>query len=254
MEITHQNKIRPGRNDVLMLLIVLVSFGALMALPPFGQNPSYHELADSRAVLGMPNFLDVASNLAFLIVGAGGVWSCLANPPATARAEWLVLFVGVALVSAGSAYYHWDPDNETLVWDRLPMTIGFMGLFVALLSENVSRRLSALLVPALLIGASSVIYWHFYDDLRFYYWVQMIPLLSVALILFLYRPRYSHRWLLGVALGLYLLAKATESLDSQIFFATNGIVSGHTVKHLLAAAGCYSILLMLQNRRPLVGE
>jgi hypothetical protein len=130
------------------------------------------------------------------------------------------------------------------------MTIGFMGLFAALLGEYVSDRLGALLLaPALLLGLASVAYWRWSDDLRFYYWIQLVPLLTIPVAMSLYRPRYSHRWLLLAALGWYALAKVAESKDSDIFVSSGGIISGHTVKHLLSALGCLSILLMIQRQR-----
>jgi len=134
-------------------------------MQPFGQNPDYHDFADRRAFFGIPNFFDVMSNIPFLLVGMAGMSFCFGNRLVSFRPAWLTFFAGVAIVSVGSGYYHWNPTNETLVWDRLPMTIGFMGLFVAVLAEYVSARLGRfLLVPALLMGLSSVFYWHWFDD------------------------------------------------------------------------------------------
>ncbi len=232
-----------------MTIVVVGSLVAMMLQQPFGQNPSYHNFADRRAFFGIPNFLDVASNFAFLIVGIAGVRICLRNRLGNLRNAWIVLFAGVTLVSVGSACYHLYPNNQTLVWDRLPMTIGFMGLFVALLGEYISERLGVFLVPAILLGLSSVLYWHWSDDLRFYIWVQLIPLLTIPFVMILYRAGYSHQWLLLLALGWYALAKISEVADGEIFRLSQGIVSGHTIKHLLSALGCLSIFLMLQRRK-----
>jgi hypothetical protein len=238
---------------LLMAIIVLGSLLVMLMVQPFGQSAEYHNFADKRAFLGISNFLDVASNLAFLIVGVAGLQICLRNNLGNLRNAWIVLFAGVSLVSVGSAYYHLNPNNQTLVWDRLPMTIGFMGLFAALLGEYVGERLGAfLLVPAILLGLSSVLYWHWFDDLRFYIWVQLIPLLTVPVVMILYRAKYSHGWMLLAALGCYALAKITELGDRQIFALSQNLISGHTIKHLLSALGCLFILLMLQKRKPLV--
>ena len=238
---------------ILMAVIVVGSLLVMLLVQPFGQNAEYHNFADKRAFFGIPNFLDVASNLAFLIVGVAGLRICLRNNLGNLRNAWIVLFAGVSLVSVGSAYYHLNPNNQTLVWDRLPMTIGFMGLIAALLGEYISERLGTLLlVPAILLGLSSVVYWHWFDDLRFYIWVQLIPLLTIPVIMILYRARYSHGWMLLAALGCYALAKITELGDGQIFALSQGLVSGHTIKHLLSALGCLLILLMLQRRNPLI--
>ena len=240
-----------GWRHILLLLIVAGSLAFMLSMQPFGQDPGYHDFADRRAFFGIPNFLDVMSNIAFLLVGMAGTGFCLGNRPMSLRPAWLVFFAGVAFVSAGSAYYHWNPGNATLVWDRLPMTIGFMGLFVALLAEYVSVRLGRfILLPALLMGFSSVLYWHWFDDLRFYSWVQLIPLLTVPAVMALFRPRYSHQWLLLAALGCYMLAKFSETYDQDVFAFTRNLFSGHSLKHLLAALGCLSVLAMLMTRRP----
>lgn len=244
----------PTRTDrwrlAVLLTLVFGSLLALLGLDPIPQDIAYHAFADTRPFFGIPNGFDVLSNLPFLAVGFLGLRCCMRRQADAVRRAWIVLFAGVTLVSAGSAYYHWHPNNDTLVWDRLPMTIGFMGLFVALLGEYVDRRaVRYLLVPAVLVGVTSVGYWHWTDDLRPYVWVQFMPLLVVPALLILYQSGYSHQWLLLVALGWYLLAKAAEFYDPDIFRITQGLISGHTIKHLLAAAGSYSMVVMLQNRK-----
>ncbi|WP_340121654.1 ceramidase domain-containing protein [Methylobacter svalbardensis] len=244
-----------GWRHVLLSFIVIGSLASMLSMQPFGQNPDYHDFADRRAFFGIPNFFDVMSNIPFLLVGMAGMSFCFGNRLVSFRPAWLTFFAGVAIVSVGSGYYHWNPTNETLVWDRLPMTIGFMGLFVAVLAEYVSARLGRfLLVPALLMGLSSVFYWHWFDDLRFYVWIQFIPLLTVPVVMVLFRPRYSHQWLLLVALACYMLAKLSEAYDREVFMFTQSLFSGHSFKHLLSALGCFSVLVMLKTRRPVDDE
>ena len=237
---------------LLLVFIVLGSLATILSQPPFGQDLEYHDFADRRTYFNIPNFFDVISNLPFALVGIAGIKLCIRNHLGDIRVAWLTLFAGMALVSIGSAYYHWNPNNETLVWDRLPMTIGFMGLFVALLSEYVSIRLcKILLVPALLMGFSSVIYWHLFDDLRFYAWIQMIPLLTIPAVVVLFQSKYSGQWLLLGAFGCYVLAKFSEIYDREVFALTHSLLSGHSLKHLLAALGGFAILWMVRNRRTL---
>lgn len=238
--------------QLLLLFIVLGTLAIILLMPVIAQNPGYHQFSDRRELLGVPNFFDVVSNIPFLLVGVAGVIHCRKSDLMVYRPAWITFFTGVAIVSIGSGYYHWNPTSETLVWDRLPMTIAFMGLFVALLSEYVDVRLGkVLLLPALLLGLASVLYWYKFDDLRLYIWVQLIPLLTVPVVMALFRPRYSHQWMLLLALGSYFLAKVTETYDREIFNFTQQLIGGHSIKHLLAAAGCFSVLLMLKKRRAL---
>ncbi len=233
------------------LVIGLIVFGSLAVMflqAPIGQNQAYHAFADSRPLFSVPNFGDVASNLAFLIVGLAGLWLCLRKDLGSMRNAWFVMFAGIALVGIASTYYHWTPNDRTLVWDRITLTVGFMGLFVALLGEYISERFRFLLVPGVILGVFSVLYWSWFDDLRLYIWVQTVPLLIVPFVMLLFPARFSHQWLIFVGALLYGSAKLTELGDKVIFATTQGIVSGHTLKHLLAAAGCWAIFLALQKR------
>jgi hypothetical protein len=234
-------------------VIALVALGSLAVLlivwPPFGQVQEYHNFADKRPLAGIPNFGDVASNLGFLIVGLAGLWTAFKKDLGPMHAAWIVMYAGIAAVGIASSYYHWTPNDATLVPDRMTLTVGFMGMFVALLGEYISPRLRLLLIPATVIGAGSVFYWHWFQDLRFYYWVQMMPLLVVPVLLLLFRPMYTHGWLIFSGALWYGLAKLTELWDRPIFESTAGVVSGHTLKHLLAAVGCLSIVMALRLRK-----
>ncbi len=234
--------------------IVLFSVGLLIYLfmgPIITQDPLYHLFADSRVIFGIPNFFDVLSNLPFaLLGGAGAMFLIQTNKIIENKNSWLTFFVGVILVAPGSAYYHWAPDNARLVWDRLPMTIGFMGLFVALISEYIDRRLERTLPIFIILGFASVIVWHVTSDLRLYYWVQMAPLFSIPLIMIIYPSRYTGRQWLLLAFMSYILAKIVEFRDPQIFALTSHTLSGHTLKHLAASLAPLFIMKMLQNRVP----
>ncbi len=234
-----------------MLALVLGSLAIVLLQATIKQDLAYHHFIDTRNLFGVPNFYNVISNTPFFLTGIAGVLFCTRPTSADVKPEWLCFFAGITLVSIGSAYYHLDPDNQSLVWDRLPMTIGFMGLFAALLGEFVDARLAKYgLFPMILIGLGSVLVWHWFDDLRFYVWVQFVPLLLIPLILVLYRSRYTHSYLLIPILMLYVLAKVLEAFDSQIFSLLHDEISGHTIKHVFAALGSGIILWMLRVRKP----
>ncbi|MBK6722895.1 MAG: hypothetical protein IPG58_06320 [Acidobacteria bacterium] len=237
---------------IVIGLIIFGSLAVILLQKPLAQNQFYHAFADSRPFLSVPNFGDVASNLAFLIVGVAGLWLCMRKDLGSLRNAWVVMFAGIALVGIASSYYHWTPNDRTLVWDRMTLTVGFMGLFVALLGEYITERFRFLLVPAVILGVFSVLYWSWFDDLRLYIWVQMVPLLIVPFVMLLFPAKFSHQWLIFVGALLYGSAKLTELGDKVIFATTQGIVSGHTLKHLLAAAGCWAIFLALKKRHPIL--
>jgi hypothetical protein len=242
-----------GRH-LLVLLIVIGTLVFMFSRAPFGQDQAYHNFADQRGFLGIPNFGDVASNLAFLLAGLFGLKVCFSKHVGKMHAAWVVSFFGVALVGVTSSYYHWNPTDDTLVWDRMSLTIGFMGLFVAILGEYISLRLRVLLIPAVVLGASSVLYWHWFNDLRLYYWVQGAPLLIIPVVLLLFPAKYSHRSLLFAGILLYGVAKLAELGDKVVFGLTQGMISGHTIKHLVAGAACSVIALSLDKRAEIVSE
>lgn len=238
-----------GWRHAVIALILVGSFVAMFARAPFAQDQAYHDFADKRALFGIPNFGDVASNIAFLIAGLAGLAVCLSRERNAwrTRSAWIIAFAGIALVSVGSGYYHLAPDDATLFWDRAAMTVGFMGVLVAVLGEYVSERFNAMLWPAVIVGLASVLYWRVFDDLRFYYWIQLGPMVALPFTLLFFRPVYSNRWLLLAGLGWYGVAKLTELGDKVVFAATQNIISGHTLKHLFAGLGCYFMYLALKK-------
>ena len=247
-----------------LLAVTAVAAVVVLLLKPIPQDPAYHRFADDRPWLGIPNFQNVASNLPFLFVGLIGLARLRRRTPepgdptpVSEEGAWLFLFLGVTLTAFGSSYYHWAPSNGTLLWDRLPMTLGFMGFFAGILGERISQRAYRLLLwPLVGVGVASVLYWYAterqgHGDLRLYVLVQFFPLLLIPLIMALYRPRYSHSRYIFLALGWYAAAKALEYWDRPIFTATAGMVGGHALKHLAAAMGCWVLVRLFSLRRPL---
>jgi len=244
--------------------ITIIAIGGVSLLPRLQQDPAYHNFADHREFLGIANCLDVLSNWPFLFVGVLGVRLLLkprgADTENTLAAEerwpWMLFFLGVGLTSFGSAYYHLAPGNGRLLWDRLPMALGFMSLLAAVIAERIDVRAGVrLLGPLAGYGIWSVLYWHFSEtrgqgDLRPYILTQFFPLLLIPALLGLFPAKYTRGGDLFGALGIYGLAKAFEFLDARIF-AAGHIVSGHTLKHLTAAAATWWIYRMFKLRRPI---
>ncbi len=235
--------------ESILLLVIIGSFIMMISLDTISQAQSYHDFADKRAIFAIPNFFDVTTNIFFALFGGMGLYFCLTKKQNMAPCSWIVFFLAVTIVCFGSGYYHWNPDNNSLFWDRLPMTVAFMGLFIAILSEYVHTNIERfLLIPAVLLGLFSVIYWDYRDDLRFYYWIQLIPLLTIPVVMIVFKSQYTHQRYLIFALLFYLLAKLTEIYDKEIFSMLYEQFSGHSLKHILASFGPLSVFFMLKKR------
>jgi hypothetical protein len=243
---------------VLVAFTILVVAAALL-LPRIPQPQSYHDFADQRAWLGIPNFGDVASNLLFAVSGAWGLAFLFVQGGTERfidpRERWAYVFVflGLLLTAFGSGYYHLAPDNARLVWDRLPMTLAFMGLVSAMISERVSVPAGFYLLPLLLLlGAGSVVLWWYTEgrgagDLRAYAAVQVYAVLVLPVLLLL-PPMYTRSWDFAMVFCFYVMAKIFETADRGIFSIDRHTISGHTLKHLAAGAAGFWILRMLSKR------
>ena len=214
---------------------------AVFARPPVFQSAGYFGLADRRPFLGIPNALDVLSNLPFAFAAWFGLRRArtLSGPQ---RAAACVTFLAIGAVTFGSGYYHLAPSSPGLLVDRLPISLAFAALFAWILGDRLGARwTSRTLVPLLALALATLWIWYgsgkFDGDLRPYGLVQAIPMGSLPFLLALFPGELDERRL-GLALLLYLLAKACEQHDAKIY-ALGEIVSGHTLKHLLAGAACF---------------
>ncbi|SFE46593.1 alkaline phytoceramidase [Nitrosomonas sp. Nm166] len=234
-----------------------------IVLPPLPQPVDYHQFADQRTFLGIPNFGNVASNLAILLSGIAGLrflflaYQLPAHKAFFSRIEYLpywVLFLSVAAAGLGSMLYHWMPHNDYLVWDRLPIAMGVTALLAATLAERVSPILGVRSLPLLvMLGALSVLYWHWTEqqgngNLNFYIVTQFYSILLILLLSVYYPSRYMHAKDIYQVIALYAAAKLAEMLDLKIYDVTNDLISGHTIKHLLVGFAIYRLVGMLQKR------
>ena len=250
-----------SRNHTGYLLIILTSLMAVIGvffMPPIPQDTAYHGFSDVSRRFGIDNFMNVFSNAGFFLVGVYGLYKLLLRKQLNIieefRPAYIILFGGVTLVAFGSGYYHLQPNNQSLVWDRLPMTIAFMSLFSIIIAECVSHRAGKILLyPLIIAGVFSVYYWHITElknagDLRPYVLVQFLPMLIIPVILLTFKSDYGQLkgyWWLLLA---YVLAKLFEFLDGEIHQLLY-LISGHSLKHLVSALGVYFLLLYYINRQ-----
>ena len=241
---------------LIAITIILVLIW-IVTTEPLAQDLDYHNFNDTREILGIPNFWNVVSNLPFLIVGVLALYKIHITNQLTIvkefKAVYLFLFSGLSFVAIGSGYYHLQPDNHSLVWDRLPMTVAFMALFSILIAEYISVSFAKVLFkPAIVAGILSVAYWYISEsrdagDLRFYFLIQFLPMLLAPLIMIFFSSRFGKTQAYWWLLFFYVLAKVFEEFDEQIYSAL-GFMSGHTLKHLAAALGFYILLLAYEKR------
>ena len=207
-------------------------------LDPIPQDPEYHFFTDSRTFVFTPNFFNVVSNLPFLLIGIFAVKKMAINQLVILdefKLVYWVLFIGVILVALGSGFYHLWPANQTLMWDRIPMTIVISSLFSIIIAEFTSQKLAKfILVPLLVLGISSVIYWYIGEkagngDLRFYGLVQFLPVLIIPVVLILFNSAFTDSRAYWWLLLCYLIAKLFEHFDDEVFsllgFISNGMDS-----------------------------
>jgi len=256
--VTHHTNIQHCRVEVVLSTIIISAF--FLFSYPIPQPQSYHNFADKRVLLcschsiglflpsneqprgvTIPNAGDVISNTVILTGGLLGVMLLSMDPSSAEKYDWTrnvclpLLFYSTILISVGSTYYHWKPTDQSLVWDRLPMTIAFVSMFCFIMEEYTSLGIGPdMLFPLIGVGVFSIIYWRWTDDLRLYAVVQFFPLLVIALLIVFGDPKHGGRLQHALALLSYLLAKYCEDRDYEIFELTEQRVSGHSLKHVLA--------------------
>ena len=239
----------------VLAIVSLVAIVGTMFVPAIPQDPAYHAFIDTREFLGVPNFWNVISNVGYLVFGLYGLAQTRRLSTEQLRPAYVTFCVAVTLVAVGSSYYHYAPSTQTLVWDRLPMAVGFMALLALVLGDRVSQRLATtLLWPLVAIGVASVFYWAWTEqrgagDLRPYALVQFLPVLLIPLLLLLFPgSRQSVTWLWYTFAG-YAVSKVAEHFDEAIHQAMG--VSGHSIKHVVSSvAVLFAVFAMLAMASP----
>jgi hypothetical protein len=235
---------------LLLWITTLTSIAIFIFMKPIPQDVTYHHFANDNTIFGIANFWNVLSNIGFVILGLLGVYfirkNNINNP-----IIW-TLFVGVVLTGLGSAYYHYAPNNATLVWDRLPMTIVFTSFFALIYGWCFCTKMGfKIWLVSLVAGIYSVFYWQYTEhefrgDLRLYAIVQFLPILLIAIIVatnfkkhtFLLKP-------ISMIVLWYVIAKLLEHFDVYLFETTN-FFSGHPIKHLAAAVATFYMYKMVR--------
>lgn len=244
---------------LLLAVLTLLIFAIGLTTVPIPQPQAYHNFADQRSFLGIANAWNVLSNIPFAIVGIWGIFLLLSPKKVQfiddrERWPWVGVSIGLILTAIGSSYYHLEPNNYSLVWDRLPMTILFLSFAAALVTERINVRFGLWLWPALLIiGFYSVLHWYATEqrgmgDLRIYLGVQVFTAV-VALVMLIAPSPYNRNGDLAVVLLLFGLAHLFEVNDQQVAILTENRISGHTLKHFAGALAGFWLIRMIWKRK-----
>ena len=231
--------------------LLALAAGALLLVavfaPALAQPPHAHDFADQRAWWGLPHALDVLSNLPFAIAGILGLVALRKAPngalSSAQQACARLFFVGLLVVTVGSSWYHLWPNDPGLAIDRASMSVAFAGLLGLLVAGLVSDRAGAATAGVLLVLAlASVAVWFATGNVLPWAVVQFggMPLLLLGALV---KPRtgaLAIRW--SLVLLAYALAKLFESNDHALFAAGGELLSGHSLKHLVAAFAAWPVI------------
>lgn len=246
-----------------LLAIATVAGVGMTFAPPTIRPAGYFQFADARMLFGVPHFMDVASGLPWLLVGALGLLFVARTPArqhdspladGQERAAFGVLFGAIALIALGSGYFHLAPSPATLLWDRLPMAVAFMSLFAIVLRERIGGRVArGLFVPLVALGVGSVLHWHYTEmlgrgDERLYGLVQFFPMVAYPILLLWFPAGASRTRDLFLVLGFYAVSHIFELADRPVFALTGGVISGHTIKHVCAVIAAIWLLRVMMGR------
>lgn len=243
-------QVRPRAAHLVAPVVALILIGALTMFGPIAQPHNYHGFADQRALLGIAHGADVLSNLGFLLVAAYGFLILRRSSPTDpARTAYAVFFAAIGLTAAGSGWYHLAPDNARLVWDRLPIAVACAALLAAAIRDGYRGPAANMALPGLAgFGMFSVFWWSWTGDLRYYLLIQGAPLILIPVLQWQARAPFAQRTAFFIAIVLYVWAKLFEVADSAVFQALD-VMSGHTIKHILATLAALVLARQFARRR-----
>ncbi len=223
---------------VTLLILLAITLGMLIH-GPIAQLEGYHSFADQVLRFGIVNFGDVLSNMGFALIALWGL-RYLWPKRQQLNVGFTLFVIAIFLTAIGSGYYHWMPNDERLVWDRLPISLACAGVLAGVWHDfSPQKNQWPFVITMSFFAVIGVVYWHFTSDLRLYLGLQILPLVLIPI--WQWHAPKNERITFGAAIACYVLAKIAELADFPVYSAL-GFMSGHTLKHLLAnvAAGLIS--------------
>jgi hypothetical protein len=239
-----------SKSEISFLACLIILLLLAIFLPPIAQNQNYHNFSDQRTLFGVKNALDTLSNLAFIIVGLWGLINFYKNKYIKISNNFSVLlnlfFVSIILTGLGSFYYHLNPNDFTLVFDRLALSLVFAVVLAMLAAIRISERLGFHTLAELIILAPlSVLLWNYNENLTPYAVLQFGGIVIIVLTLLLTKAQKQSPCFASLII-LYGFAKVAEFYDAQIFSLTQNLISGHSLKHIIAALAIVLFIVPLK--------
>ena len=240
-----------SRPERVLFWALLAAFGVGLVAPAVPQISNYHAFADQRMAWGVPYLMDVLTNLPFAILGMWGLLLIALRGQEAPDIRWSlagIFFGGLVVTSIGSTFYHWQPDNWGLAWDRIGMVVAFAGLLGLACADRISPRGGvAVAILVMLGGPLSVATWYLTGNLLPWVVVQGGGMLMIVILALMRPVQGAWNLPLGAIIALYGVAKLLELGDHAVFEWTQGLISGHSLKHMVAAMAAIPVLIVMHN-------
>ncbi|MFO1263733.1 MAG: hypothetical protein U1E84_10415 [Rhodoferax sp.] len=239
------------REKALVAALALAIATACLG-PSVAQFDHYHAFADQRPWLGLPCAFDVLSNLPFAVLGCWGMLRLRngqgSQPAGEQRILAALFFAGLVLTALCSGWYHLRANDAGLAVDRLGMVSAFAGLLGLAAADRISTRAGMWTAGTVMaLGPITVLVWFSNGNLLPWSLLQGGGMLLIVLLAL--RQPLPRTWGLPLAavIAWYVLAKALELGDHAVFDLTQGLVSGHTLKHVAAALAAWPVIALMHN-------
>jgi hypothetical protein len=237
------------RREIGLAGAVLFAVALAVLAPPVPQHPHYHQFADQRTLLGLPCAMDVLSNALFAFMGLWGLRALRRTSRLTTVQQGMaaLFFGGLVLTALASGWYHLNPDDAGLAVDRLGMTVAFAGLLGWATATQISERAAMLVSTGVLAwGAAGVTAWLCAGNLLPWAVLQGMGLVLLCVCAWLAPLPGAPRLPWALVVAWYVAAKVFELGDQEVFAAT-GWLSGHSIKHGLAACAAWPVIVKLDQ-------
>jgi len=198
---------------------------------------NYHNFADQRNFFNIPNFFNIISNLFIYIP----IHYIIQNRENTNKFNMIdILIINILCIIITSIYYHINPNDNTIIFDKISIvsTIITVCIIILKIENNIIR------IILYIIGILSVIYWIKKDNLLFY--IILIIGVPIYICYKLYKYTNLRIYIYSHIFSLILL-RLVEYYDLPIYQFTNQIISGHSLKHIIASINILSGVIMIHK-------